>query len=224
MGNPRDIPTYELTEAAHYLHLPGSTLGHWIRGHKTFKRVIDTPKSDDGKQSRLSFVNLVEAHMLATIRRKHGIPLQNIRPAIDYLQREFGEPHPLATMSLEADEVDLFVRCAGELLNISKGGQVAMKQAVEAHLRRVERDSDNKPLVLYPFVGGDYTADRKPVMFDPEISFGRLVIVKSGIPTIEVAERFSAGETISDLAHDYGRTALEIEDAIRCEFPLAEAA
>jgi uncharacterized protein (DUF433 family) len=224
MGNARDIPTYELTEAAHYLHLPSSTLGHWIRGHKTFKRVIDTPTNDAGGYSRLSFVNLVEAHMLATIRRKYRIPLQNIRPAIDYLRRQFNEPHPLATMPLEADEVNLFVRIAGELLNISKGGQFAMKEAVEAHLRRVERDRENNPLVLYPFVGGDYSQDRKPVMFNPEISYGRLVIVDSGIPTAEIAERFGAGETIGDLARDFGRTPLEIEDAIRCEYPLAEAA
>lgn len=224
MGNPRDIPTYELTEAAHYLHLPKSTLGNWISGHKSFKRVIDTPVSDDGTRSRLSFVNLVEAHMLATIRRKHGISLQNIRPAVDYLRRHFHQSHPLATMSLETDEVDLFVRHAGDLLNVSKGGQVAIKEAVEAHLRRVVRDPHNNPIVLYPFVGGDPSAERKPVMFDPEISFGRLVIVNSGIPTVEVAERFSAGETIEDLARDYDRTPLEIEDAIRCEFPLVEAA
>jgi len=219
--DPRDVPTYELVEAAHYLHLSKSTLANWIRGHAHFKRVIETPA---GAHSRLSFTNLVEAHMLATIRRKYEISLQKIRPAIDYLRKEFKEPHPLATMSLEADEVDLFVRVAGELLNISKRGQVAMKEAVEAHLRRVERGPDNAPIALYPFIGGDYTIDRKPVMFNPEISFGRLVIANSGIPTIEVAQRFSAGETIHELAGDYNRSPMEIEDAIRCEFPLAEAA
>jgi uncharacterized protein (DUF433 family) len=224
MENPRDIPTYEIAEAAHYLHLPVSTLGHWVRGHKKFKRVIDTPGNGSAGPIRLSFLNLVEAHMLATIRRKYGIRLQNIRPAIDYLQREFGEPHPLATMSLKVDEVNLFVERAGKLLNISRGGQVAMKQAVQEHLKRVKRDRDNNPLVLYPFVGGDYTQKRKPVMFDPEISFGRLVIVKSGIPTTEIAERFGAGETIAALSKDFGLTALQVEDAIRCEIPLKEAA
>lgn len=221
MGDARTIPTYELPEAAHYLHLPQSTLGHWIRGHKNFKRVLDVPP---GSRARLSFVNLVEAHMLATIRRKYRIPLQNIRPAIEYLQKEFDQPHPLATMSLEADEVNLFIRNAGELLNISKQGQVAMKEAIEAHLQRVVRDSENNPTVLYPFVGGDYSAERKPVVFNPEVSFGRLVIVDSGIPTIEVAERFGAGETIEELAADYGLKPLQVEDAIRCEYPMTEAA
>lgn len=222
MTELRDVPTYELAEAAHYLHLPKSTLRNWVSGHASFKRVIDVP--DKKHPSMLSFTNLVEAHMLATIRRKHKIALQHIRPAIDYLKREFGASHPLATMPLEADEVNLFVRVAGEVLNISKQGQIAMKEAVEAHLHRVERASDNAPIVLYPFVGGDYTIDRKPVMFTPDISFGRLVISNTGVPTSEVASRWFAGETINELAGDYRLSADAIEDAIRFEYPLEAAA
>jgi uncharacterized protein (DUF433 family) len=218
----RDVPTYEIAEAAHYLHLPKSTLRNWTSGHAHFKRVIDVP--DPKRPSLLSFVNLVEAHMLATIRRKHDISLQKIRPAIDYLRRHYDEPHPLATMDLEADEVDLFVREAGKVLNISKQGQVAMKEAVEAHLRRVERGRGGVPLVLYPFVSADYAIERKPVMFNPDVSFGRLVIANTGIPTSEVAERFFAGETIAELAHDFRLPPSDIEDAIRFEYPLEAAA
>lgn len=222
--NPQDVPTYGLAEAAHYLHLPPSTLGNWLRGHKHFKRVISVPKNQPKGRSQLSFTNLVEAHMLATIRRTHNIPLRNIRPAIDYLRREFKQEHPLATMPLKTDEVNLFIEVAGELLNITKQGQVAIKEAVEAHLRRVKRAPDNTPLVLYPFIAGDLSIDRKTVMFDPKISFGRLVIADSGIPTFDVFQRFRAGETIKELAEDFGRDPMDIEDAIRCEFPLAEAA
>jgi len=222
MADIRDVPTYELAEAAHYLHLPKSTLRNWVSGHVHFRRVIDVP--DRNRPSVLSFVNLVEAHMLATIRRRHNISLQKIRPAIDYLRRQYDEPHPLATMDLETDEVDLFVREAGKVLNISKQGQLAMKEAVEAHLRRVERDRGGTPLILYPFVSADYAIDRKPVMFNPDVSFGRLVIANTGIPTSEVAERFFAGETIAELARDFRLPASEIEDAIRFEYPLKVAA
>lgn len=222
MADLIDVPTYELAEAAHYLHLPKSTLRNWTSGHANFKRVIDVP--DTKRPSLLSFVNLIEAHMLATIRRKHDISLQKIRPAIDFLRRRYNEPHPLATMELEADEVDLFVREAGKVLNISKQGQLAMKEAVEAHLRRVERGLGGTPLVLYPFVSADYAIDRKPVMFNPDVSFGRLVIANTGIPTSEVAERFFAGETIAELARDFRLLASEIEDAIRFEYPLEVAA
>jgi uncharacterized protein (DUF433 family) len=43
------------------------------------------------------------------------------------------------------------------------------------------------------------------------------VISGTGIPTRIIFERYAAGESIQDLADDYGRPRLEIEDAIRCE-------
>ena len=39
----------------------------------------------------------------------------------------------------------------------------------------------------------------------------------SGIPTTIIAERYKAGESVDELADDYGRKRLEIEEAIRCE-------
>ena len=39
-----------------------------------------------------------------------------------------------------------------------------------------------------------------------------------------VAERFKAGESADELAHDYGCDREKIEEAIRCELSLAEAA
>jgi uncharacterized protein (DUF433 family) len=218
--DPREVPAYGIAEAAHYLHLHKSTLWHWIRGHKTFKAVIETPEGGN----LLSFINLVEAHVLWAITRKHRIPLQKVRPAIDYLKATFSEPHPLAMIPLETDRVDLLVREMGKVINVSRSGQMAMREIVEASLRRVERAVDGSPVVLYPFVADDPSIDRKPVMFDPSVSFGRLVIAKTGIPTIEVARRYKAGEPMDDLAADYGRSRDEIEDAIRCELQLATVA
>jgi len=39
-----------------------------------------------------------------------------------------------------------------------------------------------------------------------------------------IAERYKAGESIDALAADYGRETGDIEEAIRCELRLAEAA
>jgi uncharacterized protein (DUF433 family) len=47
--------------------------------------------------------------------------------------------------------------------------------------------------------------------------------VGTGISTTVVAERFKAGEPMGALADDYGRSLLEIEEAIRCELPLEAA-
>jgi uncharacterized protein (DUF433 family) len=49
------------------------------------------------------------------------------------------------------------------------------------------------------------------------VGFGRPVLLGTGVTTLSIAERFDAGESIEDLAADYGRPRGEIEEAIRCE-------
>ena len=62
------------------------------------------------------------------------------------------------------------------------------------------------------------------VVIDPRIAFGQPVIAGTGIRTSIIAERFEAGESIEELVAEYGRTAREIEEAIRSEFPRTAAA
>ena len=64
---------------------------------------------DDPKKQYLSFVNLVEAHVLAAIRRRHGVRLPKVRRALDYLQRQFPVEHPLINQAFQTDGLDLFV-------------------------------------------------------------------------------------------------------------------
>ena len=61
------------------------------------------------------------------------------------------------------------------------------------------------------------------MVIDPHISYGRPVLVGTGIPTAVVAERYKAGESIDELAEDYGRSRKEIEEANRCELCLEAA-
>jgi uncharacterized protein (DUF433 family) len=58
---------------------------------------------------------------------------------------------------------------------------------------------------------------------DPRISLGRPVIAGTGIATAVVADRYKAGETMEELAQDYGRDRLEIEQAIQCELRVEAA-
>jgi uncharacterized protein (DUF433 family) len=42
--------------------------------------------------------------------------------------------------------------------------------------------------------------------------------------TAVIADRYKAGESIADLAEDYGEDPLNIEEAVRCELQPAKAA
>ncbi|TMA37277.1 MAG: DUF433 domain-containing protein [Deltaproteobacteria bacterium] len=120
--------------------------------------------------------------------------------------------------------MDLFIDRYGGLINASKAGQMAMRAMLEAHFRRIDRNPAGAPVRLYPFTRKHDAEEPRVVMMDPRVQYGRPVLVGSGIPTAVIAERYKAGESIQDLAADYGRAPEEIEEAIRCELRLAEAA
>ena len=226
--DPRELPTYGITEAAHYLRIPSATLRSWVvgryypteHGRRFFRPIIALPEKG---RHLLSFMNLVEAHVLDAIRREHEVPLPKVRVALDYLKREFPSKHPLADQTFETDGLDLFIQKYGQLINISQAGQLAIRSFLEAHLRRIERDPKGIPLRLYPFTRKREPDEPKVVVIDPYVSFGRPVLVGTGIPTVVIAERYKAGESVDELAKDYDRRRFEIEEAIRCELQLQAA-
>ena len=227
-NDPRELPAYSIPEGAHYLRIPVATLRSWVLGRyyptesgpRFFEPIIDLP---DQHRGVLSFINLVEAHVLAAIRRKHRLPLPQVRQALHYVEKQFPSKHPLADQRFETDGLNLFVQKWGQLINISQYGQLAIRRLLEAHLRRIERDRDGLPTRLYPFTRKFEPEEPRVVVIDPFVSFGRPVIVGTGIPTAVVAERYKAGETIDELAQDYGYQRLGIEEAIRCELQVHAA-
>jgi uncharacterized protein (DUF433 family) len=226
----RRTPAYPFVEAAHYLNLPVSTLRAWCLGQgyaykgrrRSFKRLIQL----DGKRNEgLSFLNLVEAHVLAAIRRVHGVPLPKVRSALGFVSDALGIDRPLAHAQFQTNGIDLFVERLDELLNVSKAGQFEMAEFLRAHLRRVERDPRGVPIKLYPFTRTSIEGQQPaPVEIDPRVSFGRPVLRGKGVPTAVLADRFKAGDTLQELAGDYGVPTEEIEEAIRCEFDRRAAA
>jgi uncharacterized protein (DUF433 family) len=225
----RELPAYGIAEAAHYLLVPRATLRSWVAGmsygadpnRKFFKPVIQPAAKSP---VTLSFINMIEAHILAAIRRKHRVDMPAVRRATEFLKNKFGSAHPLADHEFETNGVDLFVERYGQLMSVSEGGQLAVRDLLKAHLRRIERDDQGFPLRLYPFTRMGDTDQPKNIVIDPFISFGRAVITGTGVTTELVAERFKAGESADELATDYGCGREQIEEAIRCELSLAEAA
>ncbi len=224
----RELPAYGISEAAHYLRIPQTTLRAWVlgqhyhtqAGRQFFRPIIILP---DRESHHLSFVNLVEAHIVDAIRREHNISLQKVRRALDYVTRHFHSQHPLAEQQFETDGLDLFIQKYGQLISLSQAGQLVIRSLLEAHLRRIERDTTGLPVRLFPFTRKRQPDEPRVVVIDPYVSFGRPVLVGTGIATAVIAERYKAGESMDELADDYGRDRLEIEEAIRCELEVEAA-
>jgi uncharacterized protein (DUF433 family) len=222
----RDLPAYGITEVAHYLGMPVATLRSWVRGRdyptdhgkRRWLPLIEPPKSATGS---LSFVNLVEAHVLSAIRQTHGITIPKVRASLQYVRKVFGSEHPLADAKFKTDGIDLFVERFDQLISASESGQIAFRDLFSAHLKRVDHDAAGLAVRFYPFTRAFHLNDPKIIVIDPFVAFGRATISGTGVVTSIVAERYKAGEAIDDLAEDYGCKRDQIEEAVRCELALA---
>lgn len=226
--DPRAVPSYRIVEVAQYLRIPKATVRAWALGQGQFKPVLSLEPQDG--VPLLSFVNLVEVHVLDALRREHDIPLQKARGVLRVLSRLFPDTtHPLADRDLLTESGEVFVEHLGRLVSASNEGQIAIRELLQAHLRRVERDPLGRVARLFPFTRKredreGLLLEPRLVVIDPFVQFGRPVLAGTGIPTLVIADRYKAGESISDLARDYDRPTEEIEEAIRCELPLPTAA
>ena len=224
--DPRDIPNYTAKAAAHYLCVPPSTVRSWVFGRpyktqvgqKQFKPVIKRPFHEI---QLLSFTNLVELHVLNAIRCFHRVSLDKVRRATAFIKENTGQEHPLANKELYTDGLDLFIDSFGEIVNVSKNGQLVMRGIIESHLDRIEWDEAGIAARLYPFTRPKESFGPRFVVINPRISFGRPVLAGTGIPTEIFAQRYIAGESIDELAMDYECERLQVEEAIRCELSQA---
>jgi len=208
-----DIPIYGLTEAAQYLRVPLNTLAYWVRGGDSVPPIIELAASSP---SRLSFANLLECHVLSSMRAVYDVRLPKVRRALATLAKYVKHRHPLIDQVFRTDRRDLFIEHLGDIVNLSRGGQLEIRGMMDLYLERVERDPKGL-FKLYPFVMERKQSEPKLIQINPAVGFGKPVISGTGISTTVVASRFNARESIEDLASEYGVTSRQIEEAIRWE-------
>jgi uncharacterized protein (DUF433 family) len=224
--DPRRAAAYGIGEAARYLRIPQATLRAWTLGQyyrvEDGRRLFDPViQIADRERRLLSFINVVEAHVLGAIRRQHKVSLQSVRKALRYLRQSMPSPNPLADREFAVQGKNLFVQYLGRLIDVSHDGQLAMGSLLEAYLERIDWDDRGLARRLFLFTRRGDLEQPRVIVLDPHVSFGRPVLAGTGIPTAVVAQRFKGGESSEELAKDYGRPKVEIEEAIRCELEAA---
>lgn len=218
----RDVAAYTAAEAARFIKLPVATLRSWVvgrhypkaRGVGQFSPLIKPARREP---LFLSFWNLIEAHVLRSLRTEHGVALTEVRNALKYAEHQLKIERLLLSRQLSTDAGQMFLDHYGELINLSASGQLAMRKMFDEHLKRVEWDEWHFPVRLYPFLSSNVEIAAKPIVIDPKIAFGRPVVARLGISTRAIAERIDAGETVKDLASDYELEPDEIEQAVLYE-------
>lgn len=214
----RSRPAYTVAEAARYLSIPAPTVNAWFRGiharNQTFEPVLRLEQADD---RRLSFSNLVEAHVLRALRTKHGIPMPAVRAALDYVRREYGIDRLLVDRRLRAAPGKMFLQRYAELVELTRSGQHVIERVWEAHLQAVVQDPAGVPFRLYPWIPDRTQPPKTTILIDPAVSFGTPTTASRGISTSVLADLYDAGTSVDELAAEYALTPQEVEDALAFE-------
>jgi len=216
--NPFVIPNYGAQEAVRYLHVPRSSMNHWLKGDNA---LVQFPSRN---RRVFSFTNLVELYVIKGMHEIHGVKLPQIRTAVDYLLENWESRHPLAEYELKTDGRYIFFWQGDKYLNVSLRGQVGLGPILDSYLKRIDRDEEGIARVLHPFLRSEEMEDMrkgkehsKVVSINPRVCFGMPVLAGSRITTSVLASRFLGGDSVPLIARSYGRPEAEIESAIKWE-------
>lgn len=155
LADPRDLPAYTYVEAGKALGIPPTTIAAWVRGQRYrrkdgtgfFEPVIQRPDPED---TRLSFKNLIEAHVLRSLRTTHEVSLRAVREALQIAEERHGIQRLLIHAELKTSAGELFLDQYNLLVTLSKSEQLVIREAFHRYLRRVEYDESSLPQRLFP--------------------------------------------------------------------------
>jgi uncharacterized protein (DUF433 family) len=222
--DPRELPAYSFHEVALSLRIPMSTLRAWTRGQPGFEPLFNIPKDSHGL-FELSFYNLIESYVIVQLRRKHDLSMPKVRASIEYLQNIVNVAHPIVEADLFVVGTDLYIKHGLRSENLSRAGQYAIEGVIRDLLTRVDKGPFGFER-FYPQMRnqkGQISDRYKPIVVDPEVSFGKPCLAGTGIPTAVIAERYRAGESINAIAKDYYTSAKKVREALAFEEEIPES-
>jgi uncharacterized protein (DUF433 family) len=224
--DPRlSLRLFTVAEAAGWLTVPRSTFHGWVHGYEhrapggrcvVCGPIVLSLAAAARGQPAVPFLGLVEGLVLNAFRRA-GVPLQRIRPALDRLDQELGMRHALASDRLTTDGLEVLYDYGavldpggiGQLVTV-RSGQRVFAPMVSEHLRRIRYAGDRwAERVELP----GYAVAR--VVVDLGVARGRPVLEPTRIPVEDVLHRWIAGDSLAELADDFGLDVAELEDVIR---------
>jgi uncharacterized protein (DUF433 family) len=225
--DPRELPAFTFRELALSLRMAESTVRAWTLGQTGFERLLSIPRDPRGV-FELSFYNLIEIYVLVQLRSTHGMSMPKVRRCIEVLREDLKTEHPIIDADFFTFNNRLYAERGAYTVNLSRPeGQYFFGEAMRDLLTRV----DKGPLGyerFYPKLlnkHGLVTERYKPIVVDPEVTFGRPQLKGTGIPTDAIASRYRGGDSMRFIAEDMYITVNKVRQALDFEkTPLRTAA
>lgn len=228
MDQPIDLlarPTYGMAQVDWILRLPPGTARRWIdgyrRGGKDYPPIVRVAQTGD---DIVTWGEFAETRLLAEFRDL-GVPIQNLRPAVERLRETFDHRYPLAYARpwLEPQGRELVQKIQErvglekrEQFVVVRNGQLMLATPTDQFVRSVYFGDQPYVQRIHPL------PDLDQVWFDPLRQFGEPVV--RSVPTAVIAEQARAGDTPAMIASLYDLSDDEVWQAIRYELLRNEGA
>jgi uncharacterized protein (DUF433 family) len=224
MGDVVDLvnrPTYGLGQIDSLLGLPGGTARRWIDGYRRSGKLYPPVVREHHTGDEIAtWGEFIETRLLAEYRDA-GVPMVNMRPAVEALRDELKVPYPLASartwlrpegrelVRVVQDKVQLDPHLA--LVVVATGQTVAWSRQADRFLTAIDWTTNKRPEPrrLRP------VASINEVVVDPLLGFGEPVV--RGVRTEVIRELVQAGESQDTIAETYELPRESVEAAVRYE-------
>ena len=225
---------FSISQAARLVGMNAGTLETWAHGYerkpadrpvvKQGPIVTSVPAATDNRS--IPFVGLVEATVVQAFRQT-GLPLQQIRRALELLAHQGELEHALASSLLYSDGANVlydYARRKGDkqlsLLTLTevRTGQRVFHEVIQQYLTRITFGDQWATELIVP------VTERPLLRVRPTVADGDPIFIHGGAPLSAVRSRAQAGEPVSSIARDYGVPSDDINEALRAVWPQAVAA
>jgi uncharacterized protein (DUF433 family) len=200
-----------MADAARFLAVKRQTFHRWAKGYERGEPLIHVVEAPTRK-ANISFIALTEAYVLEALRDA-GVHLRRIRPALEALQREFGNEYVLTAPNLATDGIDVLWDFSkskeGAGLIEARSGQNVIREIVEDYLEYVTWEGEiPSQLRLRQW-------EPAKIIVDPRISFGQPRFSTTGPRVADVAAMLKAGEPGEVVANEFGISREQVRTAAR---------
>ncbi len=214
-------PRYGFAEADRLARVSAGTSKRWTRGYSyespQGERVRKPPvgKTEPSPDVAVSFADLVEVAAIHGLRGL-GFSLVQIRQIVGSCQELFSSDRPLLSHRFRADGRDAFVQGDdGLLVSVLRGKRrTAWDDVLDPFLATVDYQ-DGWAQRWWP------QGRSKQVVIDPDFGYGLPVVAGTGVRTEILVERSEVGETLDQMAADFGIPVESVRDALQFERSLA---
>ena len=176
--------------------------------------IIDQSEEDSTYASFLDLIDLLFVREFL----KRGFTLQYLRRALAEAKYYLGTPH-FARSAFYTSSAQIILKLPkdGALIALMTGGQLAIPEIAKKLSQKLEFED----VTGYEFARRWYPYENKSIVIDPQISFGRPILVEYGVSTSNIYDLYlGENQNLSTVSQWFDIPAPKIKTAVRFELSL----